>query len=282
MNKALLAVLAHPDDESYGPGGTLALYARKGVDVHVAIATDGARGTAAEGFEDKQSFLAEHRSQELIEASNILGVTLHPLRYLDSGMKGNPSNDDPLAFMNADEDEAICKVVRLIREIRPQVIMTHDETGGYFHPDHIQCWNITTRAFHIAADPAQYPELDLPPHQPERLYYTAFPRSYVRLYTFLMRLRGLDPTRIGRNRDIDMTKLGIPRKKIHTIIDYREVWDVKMAASAAHGSQGGGGGFLSLLPEFMRRWIFGKEAFSRAYPPLPDGARERDLFPDTL
>ena len=278
MRRALLAVLAHPDDESYGPGGTLARYAAEGVDVHVAIATDGAAGTAAEGYEAVQAELAPHRSKELERAAAILGVTLHRLGYRDSGMPGNPDNEHPQAFIQADEQEAVGKVVRLIREIRPQVVMTHDETGGYFHPDHIMCWKITTAAFLAAGQAGEYAEIGPAPFQADRLYYTAFSNRLLKVIIAMMRLRGQDPTQMGRNKDIDFTRLGLPPGKIHARIDYRRYWDVKALASAEHGSQGGGTGFSRLMPAFMQKLLFGVETFQRAYPPVPDGFRERDFF----
>lgn len=276
--QTLLAILAHPDDESFGLGGTLAYYALKGVDVHIAIATDGAAGSVAEGYEESRSQLADIRAQELEEAVEILGATLHHLNYRDSGMLSDPSNKHPEAFINADEYEAIGRVVKLIREVRPQVVITHDETGGYFHPDHIMCWKIVTPAFHAAADPNQYPELGLPPFRPQRLYYTAIPSSWRKFISWMYRLRGKDPTKVGRNRDIDMTKLGIPAEKIHAHIDVRQTWDIKRLASSKHATQGGGTTFGSALPNWLMKQIFGRELFMRAYPAVPDGYRERDLF----
>ncbi len=278
MKRTLLAVLAHPDDESFGPGGTLAKYAAEGVALHVAIATDGAAGSMEKGHEVEREHLAAVRGEELKAAVTVLGGTLHWLGYRDSGMRGDPANDDPNAWIQANEAEAVGRVVRLIRELRPQVIITHDETGGYFHPDHIQCWNITTQAFHAAADPTQYPELNLPPYQPERLYYTAFPNRWVKFFVLMMRLRGLDPSKMGRNKDIDFTRLGIPPEKIHARIDYRPYWEVKRVASAQHKTQGGGAGFNRWIPVWMQKWLFGRETFMRAYPPVPDGYDERDLF----
>jgi LmbE family N-acetylglucosaminyl deacetylase len=279
MTKRLLAILAHPDDESFGTGGTLAKYAAEGADVHVAIATDGAAGSVAEGHEDKRERLTAVREQELAAAAKILGVTLHNLGYRDSGYIGDPANEHPDAFIQADEYEAIGRVVKLIREIRPQVIITHDETGGYFHPDHIFCWKITTPAFHAAGDPAQYPELGLPPYQSERLYYTAFSNRSVKIFTFMMRLRRQDPTKAGRNKDVDFTQLGMPPEKITTYIDYRLYWDVKGEASAQHASQGGGmGGRNALFPRWLQRRIFGRETYMRAYPPVSNGSKEYDLF----
>jgi LmbE family N-acetylglucosaminyl deacetylase len=276
--KRLLAVVAHPDDESFGIGGTLAKYVAEGVDVHVAIATDGAAGSVAEGFEDMREQLVAIRAEELKAAADVLGITLHHLGYRDSGYINDPANHHPDAFIQADKNEAICRVVKLIREIRPQVLITHDETGGYYHPDHIMCWKITTPAFHAAGDPEKYPEIGLPPHQPERLYYTAFPRRSVRFFTFMMRLRGQDPTKSGRNKDVDFTKLGMSPEKINAFIDYRPYWDVKRRASAFHASQGGGTARFGKLPNWLVKRLFGQEMFMQAYPPVPAGYRQYDLF----
>lgn len=94
-----------------------------------------------------------------------------------------------------------------------------------------------------------------------------------------MRLLGRDPTRFGRNQDIDLTRLGTPDSLIHARIDVRGYLDIKAAAGAAHRSQGGGPGFQRGLPEFMVRWVFGQETFTRAYPePSPGALMEQDLF----
>lgn len=280
MSKRLLALLAHPDDESFGPGGTLARYAAEGTAVHVVIATDGAAGSVAEGFEETHHRLVEVRSQELAAATQVLGVHLHTLNYRDSGYINDPANQHPDAFINTDETVAIGRVVHLLRAIRPQVVITHDETGGYFHPDHIFCWKITHAAFSAAGDGTQYPEIGPAPYQPQRLYYTAFPNTWVKFFTLLMRLRGQDPTRAGRNKDIDFTRLGIPRHRLHAVIDYGRYWDVKRAASAKHSSQGGGTSNSRLLPQWLQRRLLARETFMRAYPPVPDGFREYDLFQD--
>jgi mycothiol S-conjugate amidase len=278
MKPTLLAILAHPDDESFGIGGTLARYARENVDVHVAIATDGIAGSVAEGFQVAKEQLGQVRTKEVRAATQLLGVTLHMLGYRDSGYVGDPANDHSDAFIHADEYEAIGRIVKLIREIRPQVVITHDEMGGYFHPDHIFCCKITTEAFYAAGDSDQYSELELEAFQPERLYYTAFPNRWVKLITFLMRLWGQDPTRIGRNQDIDLTRLGVPPEKITTQIDFRRYWDVKVAAGAQHPSQGGGAGIPRLIPLWLQKRLLAKESYMRAYPPVSSGYRETDLF----
>lgn len=274
----LLAVLAHPDDESFGIGGTLARYAAEGVEVHIAIATDGVAGSVAQGFEHTLQTLADVRHQELEAAITILGGRLHTLGYRDSGYIGDPANHHPEALINADMDEAVGRVVALIREFRPQVIITHDETGGYFHPDHIHCWRVTTAAFYASGDPTQYPEKGPSPYQPERLYFTGFSNRAVKLFTLLMRLRGEDPKHAGRNKDIDFTRIGIEPRRLHAHIDYRKFWEIKRAAGAQHRSQGGGMSRSRLLPESIQKRFMAKETYIRAFPPVPDGYRERDLF----
>lgn len=274
----MLAVLAHPDDESYGMGGTLARYASEGVEVHVAIATDGAAGSIDKKWHGDRSRLAEARAEELRRASEILGVQVHMLGYRDSGYIGDQANEHPDAFINADRHEASGRVVKLIRALRPQIVITHDETGGYYHPDHIQCWAITTPAFHAAGDADRYPEIGPEAYQPRRLYYSAFSYRWVKFLTAYMRLKGQDPKRAGRNQDIDFTKIGLPPEKITTTIDYRDYWDVKMAASAQHGSQGGGTSFSRMFPGWLQRRLFGYETYIRAIPPPEPGAREKDFF----
>lgn len=274
----LLVVLAHPDDESFGMGGTLARYADEGVDVHIAIATDGVAGSVAGGYEHTLRELADVRRHELESAVHVLGGTLHMLGYRDSGYIGDPANQHPEAFINSDLEDGIGRVVALIREIRPQVVVTHDETGGYYHPDHIHCWKITTAAFEAAGNLERYPEIGPAPYQPQRLYYTAFSNRMVKFYSMLMRLRGQDPKRAGRNKDIDWTRIGIDPRHLHARIDYRRYWDIKRAAAAEHPSQGGGSSRFRLLPESFQRRFLATETYIRAYPEVTDGFREYDLF----
>ena len=111
--------------------------------------------------------------------------TLHTFGYRDSGYIGDPANQHPDAFINADERQAIGRVVELIRHIRPQVVITHDETGGYYHPDHIFCWKITSAGFAAAADATQYPEIGPAPYQPQRLYYTGFSNRMVKVLSLI-------------------------------------------------------------------------------------------------
>ncbi|MFQ5592869.1 MAG: PIG-L deacetylase family protein [Anaerolineae bacterium] len=278
----LLAVFAHPDDESFGPGGTLARYAAEGADVHVLIMTDGAVGSVDPEAVDDETDLAAVRTRELHQAMDVLQATLYQFQYRDSGMAGSETNLHPDSLVQADQDEVTGRVVRLIREIQPQVVMTHDPAGGYFHPDHIAVNKIVTRAFQLAGDASAYRdqiEQGLTAYQPQKLYYTALPRTFIKWAVRLLRLLRKDPTRFGRNGDIDLTRLGTPDELIHTWIDVSDYLDTKMLAGAAHRSQGGGPGFQRYFPGFIVRRMFGREMFIRAHPtPAPNTPVERDLF----
>lgn len=277
MHRRLLGVFAHPDDESFGPGGTLAKYAAEGVDVHIVIATDGAAGSVTEEYEKDREQLADVRQEELEAAVKILGAELHTLGYRDSGYLDDPANEHPEAFMNVDEGEATGRIVQLIREVRPQVIVTHDERGGYFHPDHIMTHKITTAAFFAAGDSEQFPEIGPAPYTPQRLYYTAIPNRWLKAFLLIMRLRGQDPTRAGRNEDVDLTKVGRPQSELDARLNIFPYWEVKEAASAQHQSQGGGTAF-GILPRWLQKRLFNMEYFMRAFPPSTDGDWEKDLF----
>ena len=149
----LLAVLAHPDDETFGTGGTLALYARRGVKVFLICATRGEVGEVDEEYMKGFKSIADRRVDELRCAAGLLGLTeVIFLDYRDSGMEGSPDNRHPEA-LTAQPVEAVAKTVaELIQKIRPQVLITFDPIGGYRHPDHIAIHKATVRAF-------DYPEM---------------------------------------------------------------------------------------------------------------------------
>lgn len=275
--KTLLAFLAHPDDESFGPGGTLAKYAHDGVDVHIIIATDGAAGSIAEGHDAERDNLATVRAGELERAVKILGATLHHLNYRDSGMRGDPANEHPEAWINSDNEVVIPQAVGFIRQIKPNVILTHNEQGDYFHPDHIRCNDVVLKAIPLANDKTYGLELG-DPHAPERVYVTAFAKTWIRILTFISRIRGQDPTKFGRNEDIDLTKLGYPRSAITTRVNILSAWDLKRDASAEHASQGGGGSRFRFIPTFLQKRLFNNEQFIRIIPASPDGLRETSFF----
>lgn len=160
----LMAVHAHPDDESSKGAATMAKYVSEGVDVLVATCTGGERGSVLNPKLQGDTYIEEHihevRAKEMDEAREILGVKQSWLGYVDSGLpEGDPLPPLPEGcFALQDVDEAAGTLVRLIREFRPHVITTYDENGGYPHPDHIMTHQISMVAFDAAGDPERYPE----------------------------------------------------------------------------------------------------------------------------
>lgn len=262
----LLGIFAHPDDESFGPGGTLAKYVAEGIDVHVCIATDGAAGSCDPELLKGYANLAERRTDELRDAVAVLGVTLHKLPYRDSGMEGSEHNANPDSFYQAPLDEAAGHLVSLMRTIRPHVVVAHDPTGGYFHPDHIKVNQVTSRAWQLVNDPTYLPALAA--WQPFRLFWTALPRTWIRRFIRILRLLGKDPTNFGRNNDIDLTRLGTPDELVHTRIDITDYMDIKLEASNKHVSQNTNSP-ISRLPSFLRKRFFNQESFTQAQPTMP-------------
>lgn len=279
MTKTILAVLAHPDDETFGLGGTLALYAKKGFDVYYLCATRGEAGTVDEeylkGFKD----IAELRTDELMRAAKILGLKhVFFLGYRDSDMPGSENNKHPEAQVAHSIDEVAGRVVKYIRELKPDIVLTFDPIGGYKHPDHIHIQQATTLAFEKADDASFHPEAGAP-FKPRALYYQVFPRGFLKWAIRLLPLFGKDPRKQGRNGDIDLTDL-IADFPIHVRMDLRSVSQIKRHASAQHASQGGG-----QMRRGLMGFIFGligeREDFMRAYPPVNEHyKRTKDLFDD--
>ena len=274
-NRRLLAVFAHPDDETFGAGGTLALYARRGVEVHLVCATRGEVGEAPPGLEGFVS-IGEMRESELRCAAGILGLAgVHLLDYRDSGMEGSPDNAHPRALAAAPVAEVARPIVGLIRRIRPQVVITFDPIGGYKHPDHIAAHRAAVEAFRLAPEPGAYPG-EGAPYSPRKLYFHTFPHGMMRWAARLMPLLGMDPHRFGKNRDIDIASLAEEDFPIHAKIDVGSVIGVKQLASACHSSQGGGR--MMGIAAGITRLLGVSEDYMRAHPQPPPERIERDLF----
>ncbi len=279
-SRTLLAVLAHPDDETFGTGGTLALYAKRGVQVHLICATRGEAGTVSPEFMEGYDSIAALREHELRCAAQHLGLSgVYFLNYRDSGMRGMPENEHPEALVNAPLDELVGQITHFIRELKPQVVVTFDPAGGYGHPDHIATHRATLEAFHASGDPSRYPS-ELPPHAPQKLYYSTFSRRFLRILLSLSKLLGRDARRWGRNQDIDLVEISQNRFPIHVKIDYRSVAEAKRQATACHASQLDQGsssrGIMGMLLRLTRRGTV--ETFMQAHPPRDSGRPERDLF----
>ncbi len=279
MPKTILAVLAHPDDESFGLGGTLALYARKGFDTYYVCATRGEAGTLDPKYLDGFKDTAELRTNELMRAAKILGLKgVFFLGYRDSGMPGTEENKHPEAQINHSLDEVAGKVVKYIRELKPEIVITFDPIGGYKHPDHIHIHNATVLAFEKADDATFHPEAGSP-FKPRALYFQVFSRRLLRWSVRLMPLFGKDPTKFGVNQDVNLKELAEVDFPVHARIDIAPVAEIKREAGYQHASQGGSQkrrGWMGLIVK-----MFGEhEEFMRAYPPVLAGQHKvsNDLF----
>lgn len=274
----LLAVLAHPDDETFGMGGTLAFYAERGVSVHLVCATRGEVGEIDPELLRGFNSPADLRTSELRCAASILGLSgVHFLDYRDSGMAGSADNHHPQSLVSAPVEEVAEKISAYIRSLHPQVVVTFDPIGGYKHPDHIAVQRATLRAFQMAAD--SHLQSENPPYQASKLYYHVIPKKMLRLAVRALPLFGRDPHTFGRNHDIDLVEIvqegNFP---VHAAIDTSSVLEKKNEAAECHASQLDGSmprrGFLGWI---MRR-IGNKEYFMRAYPPANGSLHESDLF----
>ncbi len=269
----LLAVHAHPDDESFSTGGTLAKYAAMGFQTSLVFCTRGEAGDIQDpAFVPPAPGLAikDIRKLELERALKVLQVgSVYFLGYRDSGMAGSPDNRHPKAFARADLEEATAKLVRIIRRTYPQVIVTYNEKGTYGHPDHIMAHKVTLRAFEAAGDPAFKGRPSLPPWRPSKLYYTAIPLTRLRLMAQMAVDRGEKPT-------FDPESLGTPDEKITTTVDVRAFLDKKFLAIFSHGSQIGPNSFFKRIPEEWKEEAFGYEHFECAKGCTSE--QETDLF----
>jgi LmbE family N-acetylglucosaminyl deacetylase len=273
----MLAVLAHPDDETFGMGGTLALYARRGVDVHLVCATRGEVGTVDEDCLENYPSIAELREHELRCAAETLGLRgVHFLGYRDSGMPGSEDNHHAMALAAAPRAEVVEKVVGCIRELCPQVVITFDPIGGYRHPDHLAIQAATVEAFSAAGDPQAFPE-SLPAYQPQRLFFQTMSRRFLRLAVRVMPIFGQDPHRFGRNKDIDIASFAVEDFPIHAVIDYSPVAKQRVKAARCHASQGGTA-MTSGLQGWMMRLGRNRELFMQAYPEPVKGKKVKDLL----
>ncbi|MCS7220508.1 MAG: PIG-L family deacetylase [Anaerolineae bacterium] len=274
-SRTLLAVYAHPDDESFGTGGMLAHYAAEGVRVALVCATRGEAGEIADSNLATPETLGHVREAELRCAAETLGLTdLIILDYRDSGMAGSPDNRHPRALINAPADEVVGQLVGIIRRLRPQVVVTFEPNGGYGHPDHIAIHRYTVAAFHAAADPSRYPEQGAT-WRPSRLFYTGIPRS------FFMKLRdrlvalGRDTSFFDR---FEVEGFGWPDEEIHVAMDIGAVFEAKWRAFLCHRTQFGPDHLFRLLPEDEIWQMMRYEHFAQAWPPLSHGHRLSDLF----
>ena len=267
MSRALVLVHAHPDDEALGTGGTIARYAAEGVHVCLITCTNGEVGEIADvpelGPTDEiRPRLGEIRRAELEAACAELGnVDLRMLGYHDSGMDGTPENDAPVAFVNQPMDEVVGRIVQILREVRPQVVVTYDEFGGYGHPDHIRAHQAAMRAAEIVGV--------------AKIYYVAFPKSLMRVGREMASSFGIEPDDFFTEEDIE--RLGTDDVDITTAIDCSSYVGQKFRALEAHRTQLGTTQLFLQIPEEFRG-AMGNEYYVLARSSVPRVGVESDLF----
>lgn len=275
MNRSVLALFAHPDDEAFGTGATLVHYARAGARVGLVCATNGDVGEIAEGVDATPETLWQVRQNELRCAAGHLGVhDLVFLNYRDSGMAGTDQNGHPRAYINAPAEEVVRRLVGIIREQRPQVVITFDPSGAYGHPDHIAIHNHTVAAFHAAGDSAQFPD-DGEPWQPQRLYYAAFPQSFWARLRDELAAAGEDVSQWDSDEAGDR---GWPDDQVTVAMAMPDTVDAKLAALECHASQFGGENMFRKLPADVMRDLLCQEFFALAWPEPEPGLHLDDLF----
>jgi mycothiol S-conjugate amidase len=243
----LMAVHAHPDDESSKGAATMARYVREGIDVMVCTMTGGERGDVLNPAMDRpevKADMARIRREEMARAREILGVQQRFMGFVDSGLpEGDPKPPLPDgSFALVPLAEAAAPLVKAVREFRPHVILTYDENGGYPHPDHIKTHQVTVEAFEAAADPDRYPEAG-EPWQPLKLYYfVSFHQAkYVALHEEMLR-RGQDSPyekifAQWEERARKREELGIKQLEITTRIDTADYLEIRDQALLAHATQ---------------------------------------------
>jgi len=275
-DRSLLLVHAHPDDETIGTGATMAKYAAEGAGVTLVTCTLGEEGevlvpSLAMLAADQADQLGGWRIHELDKACAALGVRDHRFlggagRYRDSGMMDTPANQNPRCFWQADVDEAAAHLIEVIREVRPQVVVTYDDFGGYGHPDHIQAHRVATRAVEQTRDIVQ------------KFYWTAVPRSVIQAGIDAFKEAG-QPFFDGveRAEDVPFAK---PDDVITTEVDARDYLDHKMDAMRAHASQIEVGGPFFALSNHIGQKAFGREHFVLMHGKRGPGEGEFDWESD--
>jgi len=267
MPRTLLAVHAHPDDESITTGGILARYAAEGVRTVVVTCTGGDLGEVSFDHLDAVSAV---RARELESAARVLGVSrLVNFGYADSGMPGLAENNRPGAFWSADLQEAAQRLVSILNEERPDVVVTYDETGGYGHPDHVKAHQVTVAAWQAA--PAR------------KLYFVRFPLRLSRQFVASLRAEGIHaPASAASGADAgpDVHEIGVADELITTAVDVSAYVETKRQALACHRSQMPPDHFLMRMSKSLATSLWACEYFSReAGPTLArPGALESDLF----
>jgi N-acetyl-1-D-myo-inositol-2-amino-2-deoxy-alpha-D-glucopyranoside deacetylase len=264
----LLCVHPHPDDEAIACGGVLARYGDEGVATYVVTCTGGEAGENLAGIDLGAHDLVWHRRREMADAVAALGLTGHTwLGYRDSGMAGTDDNHRPDAFAAADLYEAGARLARVIRELRPDVVVSDDEHGTYGHPDHVRAHRVTERAVAMAADP--WWETGQAPWTVAKRYVHTLSRGRMwRLHTLLTSQGLASP--FGDEEEYagpDDLPMGSPDELVTTRVDVSAWLGRKQEAMRAHRSQIAEDSFFFNVPDDMIEQGFGVEEFVRLAGP---------------
>ena len=274
-------VHAHPDDESSKGAASTARYVDEGVDVHVVTCTGGERGSVLNPRMDRPDVwenIKEIRREEMHRARDILGIRQHWLGYIDSGWpEGDPRPPLPEGcFALVPVEEAAQRLVRLIREVRPHVVTTYDERGGYPHPDHVACHLVSVAAFDAAGDPERYPAAG-EPWQPLKLYYHhSFNRSRMQALHDAMLEHGLESPWAERlaqwkpEPDWDA--------RVTTKVECADYFGVRDQALLAHATQIDPDGHWFAIPREIQERVWPSEDYELVVSHVDSPLPEDDLF----
>ncbi|MCW4355037.1 mycothiol conjugate amidase Mca [Hoyosella sp. YIM 151337] len=278
----LMAVHAHPDDESSKGAATMARYAKEGHDVMVVSLTGGERGDILNPAMDTPGVherITDVRKEEMARAAEILGVQHRWLGFVDSGLpEGDPLPPLPDdAFALVPLDVATEALVKVVREFRPHVMITYDENGGYPHPDHIMCHKVSMEAWEAAGDPAQFPDAGTP-WAPQKIYYVhGFLRDRILLFNEDFESRGeLSP--FAEWLQHWKPRQGDIMGRVTTQITCGEFFPVRDEALRAHATQVDPNGPFFLAPLEMQQRLWPTEEFELAATRVKTAIPETDLF----
>ncbi|MCS4531802.1 mycothiol conjugate amidase Mca [Corynebacterium sp. ES2794-CONJ1] len=278
----ILAIHAHPDDESSKGAATMARYISEGHEVLVVSCTGGERGDILNPAMDRPGIkenIREVRKDEMAKAAAVLGVEHRWLGYEDSGLpQGDPLPPLPEGcFALVDSDEITQKLVKIIREFKPEVILTYDENGGYPHPDHLKVHEVSLMAWEYAGNPQYHPELGAP-FTPLKLYYThGFVVQRLQLFHELASRDGAqspygDILEHFKENGADLMK------RVTTRVECSDFFDARDAALRAHATQIDPDGLFFFTPVDVQREYWPTEEFELAFSRVPSSLPETDLF----
>ncbi|GAB3622219.1 mycothiol conjugate amidase Mca [Mariniluteicoccus endophyticus] len=278
----LLHVHAHPDDESSKGAASTARYVSEGVRVMVATCTGGERGSILNPAMDREDIVADLtavRRAEMDAAGEILGVEQVWLGFVDSGLpEGDPLPPLPEGcFALQDVDEAAGALVKVIREFRPQVMTTYDENGGYPHPDHIQCHNISMAAITAASDPDAWPEHGEPWEVSKVYYHSSFNKARTQALHDAMLAAGHESPYAERLANWDKTP-GVPAHRMTTRVPCAEFFHTRNRALVAHATQVDPNGAWFAVPLDIEQEVWPTEDFELVVDRVGVVTPEDDLF----